>query len=307
MGRWAKRGSGGDAPNTALAEKRQQEEKHFLQCLAFVYDAEQWVSYEGSLYFFPKTEEQLAKLEQMKAEREGYMFLTNRMARHEIATGVLASSGIGETWQKSILLPYSQTNHDLTPTMVRTGRVVATYQVAKNFSGGDAILDDGTDLHFVMGFGRAADDLYRTNAVLIREGVRSFRASSNEWIRLEAFTNAGLSREERSVLRRVASAFRARSEGLAQPGSTGIAVATRTTTNAPARTPSEAEIEFRMHLSRAKDESPYMQYLVARHYLEGKGTPKDEKLGWEWMRRAAGNGSGDAQAVLEKQGSASRR
>ena len=42
-----------------------------------------------------------------------------------------------------------------------------------------------------------------------------------------------------------------------------------------------------------------MEYLLAKSYLEGSGTAKDEKLGLEWMKRAAKNGSGDASAYLE--------
>ena len=45
-----------------------------------------------------------------------------------------------------------------------------------------------------------------------------------------------------------------------------------------------------------------MEYLFARCYLDGKGTEKDEKLGMEWMNRAAKSGSGDAISYLEKLG-----
>jgi TPR repeat protein len=64
--------------------------------------------------------------------------------------------------------------------------------------------------------------------------------------------------------------------------------------------PSAAADEFILHKMRARDESPYMQFLLAKDYLQGIGTPKDEKLGLEWMQRAAANGSGDAKAYLEK-------
>jgi TPR repeat protein len=43
-----------------------------------------------------------------------------------------------------------------------------------------------------------------------------------------------------------------------------------------------------------------MQFLLGRAYLEGKGTGKDEKLGLDWIKRAARNGSGDAKSYLEK-------
>ncbi len=55
--------------------------------------------------------------------------------------------------------------------------------------------------------------------------------------------------------------------------------------------------------ARATDSNPYMQYLLAKAYLEGKGTERDEKLGMEWMRRAARSGSGDATAYLERSAS----
>jgi TPR repeat protein len=42
-----------------------------------------------------------------------------------------------------------------------------------------------------------------------------------------------------------------------------------------------------------------MEYLLAKAYLEGKGTGKDEKLGLLWMNKAAHDGSGDANSYLE--------
>ena len=37
-----------------------------------------------------------------------------------------------------------------------------------------------------------------------------------------------------------------------------------------------------------------MEYLLAKAFLEGTGTAKDEKLGLLWMNKAAHDGSGDA-------------
>jgi TPR repeat protein len=45
-----------------------------------------------------------------------------------------------------------------------------------------------------------------------------------------------------------------------------------------------------------------MEYLLARCYLDGKGTDKNEVVGMEWMNRAAKSGSGDAISYLEKLG-----
>ena len=42
-----------------------------------------------------------------------------------------------------------------------------------------------------------------------------------------------------------------------------------------------------------------MEYLLAKAYLEGKGTDKNEDLGMVWMNKAAHDGSGDASRYLE--------
>jgi len=60
--------------------------------------------------------------------------------------------------------------------------------------------------------------------------------------------------------------------------------------------------EFEDYKARANDSSPYLEYLLAKAYLEGRGTEKDERLGMEWMNRAAKNGSGDASSFLEALG-----
>src|SRR5262249_49517529 len=43
-----------------------KEQVHFLQCLVFVYDPTMWLSYQGNLYFMPRTDDQIEKLGQMK-------------------------------------------------------------------------------------------------------------------------------------------------------------------------------------------------------------------------------------------------
>ena len=50
-----------------------------------------------------------------------------------------------------------------------------------------------------MGFGRGATDAYRTNAVLIKEGLRTYSTQSDERKTVEAFTDAGLTAERRGA------------------------------------------------------------------------------------------------------------
>jgi hypothetical protein len=195
-----------------------------------------------------------------------------------------------------ILLPYSNTNLHLTPA--RTHRSSAQMRVVQTFPGGDVMLSDGGDPCFVMGFGRAAADAFHTNAVLVREGTKSFKYFAGEYVQMEAFTDAGLSLDEIAVLRKAVNAFMAEA---ASPAITNTVLARGTVKPAaPSQKPlpSSAEDEFLLHKMRARDESPYMQFLLAK-YLQGLGTSKDEKLGLEWMQRAAANGSGDAKAYLE--------
>jgi TPR repeat protein len=45
-----------------------------------------------------------------------------------------------------------------------------------------------------------------------------------------------------------------------------------------------------------------MEYLLAKAYLEGRGTEKNEQVGLDWMNRAAKSGSGDAKSYLEALG-----
>jgi len=94
-----------------------------------------------------------------------------------------------------------------------------------------------------------------------------------------------LSKEETAVLDQVVAALRKKAASLEQE----LARAK----------PAEESQEFQDLKARANDSNPYMQYLLARAYLEGKGTGKDEKLGLTWMRKAAQNGSGNATAYLD--------
>jgi len=135
-----------------------------------------------------------------------------------------------------------------------------------------------------MDFGRGADDASGTNALLIKEGVKSF-SEGTDFRTVEAFSNASLSKEEKAVLTRVSTTFLTQALSLAQPSDSQKAVQ-----------------DFEDCKARAKDTNPYMEYLLATCYLQGKGTDKDEKLGLEWMNRAARSGSGDAISYLEKSG-----
>jgi len=207
--------------------------------------------------------------------------LTNRETRHALAAKLIAGSGVGEAWEKKLLLPFSPTNQNLTPTLARAVRVVPTYKVEQSFPNGDALIEDGQSTMFVMNFGRGAADASGTNGLLIREGVKTY-ASGSVFKTVSAFENVALSREETAVLSRVAAACQKEAASL------GRQIADST-----------GGEEFEACKARATDSNPYMQYLLAKAYLEGKGTEKDEKLGLEWMRRAAKNGSGDAATYLE--------
>ena len=186
--------------------QRRSEQKHFLECLASVYSPAFWISYNDSLYFQAKNEAQVRQLEAMKAARSKYVVLTNREARHEMAAKGIAASGIDEIWQRKILLPFSTTNQDLTPTLGRPLRIIPRYKVLQSLAQGDALMQDDQATYFVMNFGRGAEDASGTNALLIKEGVKSY-TDGGGFKTVEAFANVSLSKEEKAVLNRVAAAF----------------------------------------------------------------------------------------------------
>ena len=134
---------------------------------------------------------------------------------------------------------------------------------------GDALIQDDASTYFVMNFGRGADDASGTNAVLIKEGVKTY-SSGGGFKTVEAFASVALSKEETAVLNRVAAAFQKRAAPRAR----------RSPLLGPGR-------NLKTYRARATDSNPYLEYLLAKCYLEGKGTEKDEKLGLEWMNRAA--------------------
>jgi TPR repeat protein len=274
-----------EPPTQPRSERLILEEKHFIECLAYVYSPALWINYKGSLYFAPKDENQFRQIEALKAARSKYIALTNREARHELASTALASSGLDEHWQKKLLLPYSDSNPNLTPTLNRPFRVLKAYKVLQSLEEGDVLIQDGQEILLLMGSGGHGVTETNTALPLVKEGERSFAASSNEFQRVEAFSRADLGKEEVAVLNRAVAAFQAKDLALAQELANF-----------------KAKQEFEDSKARATDNNPYLQYVVARSYLEGKGVQKDDRLGLEWMTRAANNGSGDAKTYLEKVG-----
>jgi TPR repeat protein len=273
--------AGGASPPESLTEQMLSEQKHFVECLSYVFSPAWWLSYNDSLYFQSRNEAQAKQLEAMKAARSRYLALTNAETRHELAARLIAQSGLGETWRRKLLLPYSTTNQTLTPTLDRSVRVVPKYTMLRSLPSGDALIQADASTYFVMNYGHGADDGSGTNALLLREGVKSFSAGGG-FKTLEAFTNVGLSKEEMAMLGRVVAACQKEADAL------GLRLAALK--EAP---------EFEEYKARASDSSPYMEYLLAKAYLEGKGTEKNEALGLEWMNRAAKGGSGDASSYLE--------
>jgi hypothetical protein len=271
--------SADDLSGRMLAEKR-----HFFECLAVVYSPDFWISYNDALYFQARNEAQVRQLEAMKLARSRYVALTNRETRYAIAAKAIAASGIDEGWQRKILLPLSTTNQDLTPTLSRPLQMIPKYKVLRSLAQGDALLQDDTTSYFVMNFSRGADDASGTNVWVVKEGVKTF-SDGGGFKTVGAFANVSLSKEEKAVLNRVAAALHTQATALVQQ------------IDAP-----KAREEFEACKARATDSNPYMQYLLARCYLEGKGTDKDETLGMEWMTKAAKSGSGDAINYLEKAG-----
>ena len=272
-----------------VSEQLLREQKHFLECLAVVYHPAFWISYNGSLYFQPKDDAQARQLEVMKNARAGYAAFTDRKARHELAARALVESGVTEKWQRQLLLPYTEGNPNLTPTIPKAFRVLNQYKVLEPPRGGDALLQDGDNVYFVMDFGHGSSDGSGTNAFLVREGTKVYTTAEGEKKTITAFTSVGLSSEETTILVRVSAAFRKQAEALGRQ---------------------LAELKqhrsFVESLARANDQNPFLEYQVAIAYFEGKGTEKNEPLGLEWMRKAARNGSGDAKAYLEKVGEANR-
>ncbi len=279
-------GARSSAPD--LSEQMRAEQKHFLECLASIYSPAWWFTYGNSLYFQPQNPDQVQQLEAMKAARSKYWALTNRAVRYKLAARLIAESGVDTAWQQKLLLPFSATNQNLTPTLDKPLRVVPRYKVAHSFTNGDALLEDDGSTCFVIDWGRGTGEASGTNALLIKIGTKTY-SSAGVFTTVDAFVNASLTAEEWAVLTRVAAAFQKEATILAQQ------------IEGP-----KAREEFEACKARATDSNPYMQYLLAKAYLEGKGTERDEKLGMEWMTRAAKSGSGDAIAYLDALGCKAR-
>ena len=269
----------------SLDEQLLSEQKSFVECLSCVYSPAWWFSYNDSLYFQARNEAQAKQLEAMKAARASYQALTNQEVRHALTARLIAESGISPSWQKKILLPLSATNQTLTPTLDRPLRVVPKFTILRSLASGDALIQDDASVYFVMNFGRGANDAAGTNALLIREGVKSYAADGG-FKTVEAFADVALSTQETAVLSRIVSAFQKEAAALGQE----ISI-------------SKYREEFEGYKARASDSSPFMEYQMAKAYLEGWGTETNESLGLDWMNRAARNGSGDARTYLEGRGS----
>jgi TPR repeat protein len=282
LGMWAQSAGGLSAPNS-LDEQLLSEQKHFVECLSCVYSPGWWLSYNDSLYCQPRNEAQVKQLETMTAARSRYLALTNQATRQALAAKVIAESGVSESWQSKLLPPSSATNQNLTPTLNKPIRVIPKYRILRSFSGGDALIQDDASAYFVMDLGRGAG-ASGTNALLIKEGVKTYSARG-KFLTVEAFADVALSQEETAVLNRVAAAFQKEAAALGQELATF-----------------KARQEFEECQARASDSSPYLEFLLAKAYLEGKGTEKDERLGLDWMNRAAKAGSGDARSYLEALG-----
>jgi TPR repeat protein len=270
-------------PEAADAQKL-VEQKHFLACLAYLYTPAFWISYNGAPFFAPTKPVQYQQLEDMKAARSRYVALTDPAARHELAAKVLSGSGIAENWQSKLLLPLSATNQNLTPTLNKPVRSVGTYKLLQTLGNGDALLQEEERVYFVMNFETAglAAGQFATNAMLVREGTRTYTTISGQKNTVEAFSSAALNREETAILNRASGAFQKASAALSQQV-TGL----------------RARQEFEDSKLRATDTNPHLEFVLGKAYLEGVGTDKNEKLGWEWLQRAADNGSGEAHEYLK--------
>jgi TPR repeat protein len=261
-----------------------RERKHFLESLSYVYSPQFWISYNAGLYFAVFTEQQAQQLDTLKLARSQYASLTDPRRRHELAAHGIAASGVDESWRRKLLLEYSDANQNLTPTLGKRVMILPAYRILQRLGNGDALLQDlaGT-VFFAMNHGRAADDAGCTNGLFVKEGEKTYTTKSGTQNTVEAYASVGLSAAERLVLQRVSSEFRKEAAAIQKPAV--IAAQDRS--------------EFELLKTRATDSNPYMQFLVAKAYLEGKGTPKDEQLGLEWMRRAQSNGSGDAKSYID--------
>ena len=114
-------------------------------------------------------------------------------------------------------MPYSSTNRYLTPVLDRPVQLIERYTVLGSLPPeNDTIIRAGETVCCVMGFGRGATDAYRTNAVLIKEGLRTYSTQSDERKTVEAFTDAGLTAAETAALNQAVAAFQREAARLGQ-------------------------------------------------------------------------------------------
>src|ERR1017187_3234730 len=148
------RSAGGASLPPNPDEQLLSEQKHFVECLSCVYSPAWWLSYHESLYFQPRNEAHVKQLEAMKAARSRYLTLTNQEARHELTAGLIAASGIGQSWQQKILLPLSATNQNPVPMWqpveIRPGETVRSGP-AHNGARCYLCVRGGLDVPLVMG------------------------------------------------------------------------------------------------------------------------------------------------------------
>jgi len=275
-----------EGPSDLRTERGVLEEKHFVECLAYVYSPPLWISYRGSLYFAPKDDITERQVEALKTARSRYVVLTNRETRHDIAASVIAASRVDKKWQQKLLLPYSEAQQNLTPTLNRPFLIVNSYKIVQSLAEGDVLIqDEQSNACLVIDFARGMPKATSTNLYLIKEGEKAFATKAGDYQKVQAFSNLALDEEETTVLNRIVAACQGKAAALARELS-GF----------------KAQQEFTDLKLRATDNNPYMEYLLARCYLEGKGTSKDERLGMEWMQKAQKNGSGDASAYLQGRG-----
>lgn len=167
------------SPANLLSEDQREqmvrEEKHFVESLALVYSPALWISYRNGLYFALKNEAQAHQIETLKAARADYVALTNRSARHDLAARVIAESGIDEAWQRKILLPYSETNQNLTPTLNKPLQILAGYKLIRSFEDGDALLEVQEGVCLVMNFSQGTNAPSVSEVWLIKRGREGLR------------------------------------------------------------------------------------------------------------------------------------
>jgi hypothetical protein len=273
-----------------------EEQRHFFRCLAYVYSPALWISYDNSPYFALKTEEQAVQVHTMIEQRAKYVAFTNRQTRHDLVAKVLVEGGIDETRQKKLLLPYSETNQNLTPTLGKRVVVVSSYQVldleaegvlnSSTFKKDEALIRVADHIYLATRWGHVPEDSSGANVCLMETGGTRRYANDAGFQTVAVVVSVGLNKAERAVLTQAAATFQKVAQTLTVPLKLE-------------GEPDKARQVFNDYLAMASDNNPHLQFLVGKCYLEGSGTPKNEKLGLDWVTKAANNGSGEARSYLD--------